>query len=168
MLQQEFYSLFLTYGVGIILVIMFLEHLNAPGFPAGILLPFIGYLAHRSQLSLSLAILYSIIGSVLGSILLYYIFYKGGTALSDKLKAKNKKYAKFINRAEEIVKYKNYMGVFLIRLIPMIRTISSIPAGLLKVPVWKFIIYSTLGITIFNSALIFFGYFTAGQIHLVR
>ena len=55
-------------------------------------------------------------------------------------------------------------GLFLCRLIPVLRTISSIPAGLFRIPAGDFLLWSGLGITVWNSVLIGFGYLGANVI----
>lgn len=76
---------FATYGLTLLFVIVFLEYLNLPGLPAGIIMPAAGILASRNNQSIVLVVFISVVAGVLGSIVLYLIGYYGGAILLDKL-----------------------------------------------------------------------------------
>lgn len=68
------------YGLLIVFVVVFLEYLNLPGFPAGVILPFSGVWAARGH-SFLVTLLVTVAAGILGSILLYYVGKFGGSKL---------------------------------------------------------------------------------------
>lgn len=159
---RHFLELFQQYGLFLIVAVCFCEHLNLPGFPAGVIMPAIGVLVEQSALNLPLALALSIAGSVAGSYVLYLISYYGGYPVLHRLFGKSERFQGFVLRCHERIERHRAKGLFLCRLIPMFRTISSIPSGLFRIPARDFLLWSALGITVWNSVLIGFGYLGAG------
>lgn len=159
-----FLTLFQEYGLIVIAVVCFCEHLNLPGFPAGVIMPAIGVLVEQAALNLPLALLLSVAGSLGGSYVLYLVSYYGGVRLVHRLFGKSERFQSFVTRCHERIERHRAGGLFLCRLIPVLRTISSIPSGLFRVPAKDFLLWSGLGITVWNSVLIGFGYFGANVI----
>jgi membrane protein DedA with SNARE-associated domain len=103
------------------------------------------------------------LGSLLGALINYLLaLYLGRPVLH--------KYGKYfmlsestINRAEEIFNEYGDITTFVCRLLPAIRQLISIPAGLSKMPLKKFMILTTLGATIWSTILTYIGYFLATQ-----
>ena len=158
MTVARFMELFRQYGLALLFVIFFLEYMNLPGFPAGVIMPAAGVLVSQSELSLAAAIAISLAAGVAGSFVIYILCYAGGAPIAHKLAMKHKKLRRFAERCQDYIeKYGNW-GLVACRLIPVLRTIVSIPAGLLRVPPQKFVPWSALGILLWNSALISFGY----------
>ena len=154
----SFLEMFQRFGLLFIAAVCFLEHLNLPGFPAGVIMPAIGVLVQQSALNLALA------GSVAGSYVLYLISFYGGVKVMHRLFGKSERFQGFVTRCQEKIEQHQAKGLFLCRLIPVLRTISSIPAGLFRVPAKDFLLWSGLGITVWNSVLIGFGYLGANVI----
>ena len=161
MTVQGFIALFEQYGLLMIAAVCFCEHLNLPGFPAGVIMPAIGVLVDQSALSLPLALFLSVVGSIAGSYVLYLVSYYGGVPVMHRLFGRSERFQGFVERCHERMRGHRARGLFLCRLIPMLRTISSIPAGLFRIPAREFLVWSGLGITVWNSALIGFGYLSA-------
>lgn len=161
---QHFLELFQQYGLLLIAAVCFCEHLNLPGFPAGVIMPAIGVLVQQSALSLPFALALSIAGSVAGSYVLYLISYYGGVPAMHRLFGRSERFQRVVNRCHERIERHRAQGLFFCRLIPVLRTISSIPAGLFRIPARDFLLWSSLGITVWNSALIGFGYLGADVI----
>ncbi|HHQ4318083.1 TPA: DedA family protein, partial [Clostridium perfringens] len=101
---------FATYGLTLLFVIVFLEYLNLPGLPAGIIMPAAGILASRNNQSLILVVFISVVAGVLGSIVLYLIGYYGGAILLDKLGVKFPKIEPTIRKSSTILKEKGLFG----------------------------------------------------------
>lgn len=150
---------FATYGLILLFVIVFLEYLNLPGLPAGIIMPAAGILASRNNQSIVIVVLISVVAGVLGSIVLYLIGYYGGAIFLDKFGLKFPKVEPTISKGSNILKEKGFLGVFLCRLLPVLRTIISIIAGSVRMNFFKFLIYSTPGIFLWNLGFIITGYF---------
>ena len=159
-----FLEMFQRYGLIFIAVVCFCEHLNLPGFPAGVIMPAIGVLVEQSALNLPLALLLSVAGSLTGSYILYLISYYGGVPMMHRLFGKSERFQSFVTRCHAHIERHRARGLFLCRLIPVLRTISSIPAGLFRIPAGDFQLWSGLGITVWTSVLIGFGYLGANVI----
>ena len=157
----------LNYGLISIFIIVALEYANFP-LPSEIVLPFVGIISHQYDISLALAILVSITGGIFGSLINYFIGYKYGNPLVFKLKEKFPKSKKAIKESYRWMdKYEN-MSVMYSRLIPLARTVISLVAGVTKMDIRKFIIFSTVGITIWNTVLIMLGYIVGDNMHKIE
>lgn len=75
---------FARYGGIAIFVIVFLEYLNLPGFPAGVIMPLAGVWAARGNIKFIPALLITIAAGLAGSLILYYLGYKGGELFLQK------------------------------------------------------------------------------------
>lgn len=158
MTVARFLELFQQYGMVLLFVVFFLEYMNLPGFPAGVIMPAAGVLVSQSRLSLLAAISISVAAGVAGSFVLYFLCYAGGAPIAHKLAMKHEKLRRFSEKSQAYLEKYGNRGLLVCRLIPVLRTIVSIPAGLLRVPPQRFLPWSALGILLWNSALITFGY----------
>lgn len=158
MTASQFFSLFHQYGLLLVAAVVFCEYMNLPGFPAGVIMPSIGVLVAQSKLSLLLTIALSIVSGVLGSLVIYGLCYWGGEPIMEKLFGKSQKFRSFVRRCNDYIEAQHGHGLAFCRIIPVLRTIVSIPAGLLRMPIRWFIGWSTLGIAVWNTLLISFGY----------
>ncbi len=149
---------FQTYGLIYLFVIVFLEYLNLPGLPAGIIMPAAGVLIAQSQLNFLVALIVSVIAGILGSICLYALGYFGGYPIVNKLCGKFHKLRKSVEATTKwIDKYGN-KGIVISRIIPVARTLISLVAGVFQMPLIRFLMYSAVGITIWNFVFIYAGY----------
>lgn len=128
-------------GVGLL---MLFESCGIP-FPSEIIMPFAGYLVGVGRFQFWLVVASGTIGNVLGSLLAYYIGKKGGRPVIER-------YGKYIliskhdlDIADRWFVRHGQIIVFVGRLLPVIRTYISFPAGIAKMNVKKFIIYTFLG-----------------------
>lgn len=147
------------YGLIFLFVIVLLENMNLPGFPAGIIMPLAGVWAYNAGVNFVLALVISVIGGVIGSCILYAISLFGGNVILKKFNKKFPKQGQIIDEKMGYLKEKGHIGVFVSRLIPMVRTIIPIPAGILKMNFVKYTAWSALGIFIWNGVLMGAGYF---------
>lgn len=146
------------YGVFFIFGIVFLEYLNLPGLPAGIIMPLAGFWISQAEFSFPFVLALTVIAGVLGSWVLYFIGRYGGNFVLTKYCKKFPKQGDYINDKLDYLRDKGGIGVFISRLIPVARTIIAIPAGVLKMDFMKFTVYSAGGIFLWNSAFIAAGY----------
>lgn len=132
--------------------------------PSELILPPAAYLAVKGELSLSLIILFSTLGCVIGALFNYLLsFYLGRKiiyALADSRWAR----VFFINRqkvehAEQYFLVNGNSSTFIGRLLPGIRHLISIPAGLSKMNLKKFILFTAIGSALWNSILTLMSYF---------
>lgn len=127
-------------------------------------MPSIGVLIAQSELSLPLTLVLSVICGIGGSLVIYAICYWGGEPVMEKLFGKSAKFQSFVKRCHEYIDAQHGRGLALCRIIPVLRTIVSIPAGLIRMPVRWFVGWSALGIAVWNTVLISFGYFFSEKI----
>lgn len=142
-----------------VFILMVIEATSFP-IPSEVVLPFAGYLVFTGQLAFIETIIVSTVGGVAGALVDYYIGLKGVDFL-----AKHRLLGKIIlssNQLEVAANWFNKYGtvmVFLGRLIPTFRTLISIPAGCVRMPLTKFIAYTSAGCLIWNTLLVYVGYY---------
>ena len=149
---------FVKYGGVAIFVIVLLEYLNLPGFPAGVIMPLAGIFAARGNIHFIPALLITVAAGLTGSLILYYLGYKGGEIFLQKYLNKFPKQRPFIEEKLEWVRKRGSAGIFVSKLIPMIRTLISIPAGVSKMNLVSYTVSSTLGIFVWNLVFVGAGY----------
>ena len=146
-----------------IILLMTIESSFIP-FPSEVVVPPAAWLAAQGELNVYLVALSASVGSMLGAIINYYLALWLGRALVYKLADSNYARLFLINR-EKIEKAENYFiengnaSTFIGRLIPGIRQLISIPAGLARMNLKKFLLYTFLGSSIWNIILTLLGYF---------
>lgn len=157
---------FAQYGLIFIFVIIFLEYLNLPGLAAGIVMPACGVLISKGDISFISAIIISVIAGLLASICLYMLGLYGGCTLLNKYVSKFPSQKPYIDNISEKIRTKGNYGIFISKLIPVARTLVSIPAGTFKINFLSFVVFSTLGIFVWNTAFISAGYLFGNVIFL--
>lgn len=151
--------------IGICLLIL-IENLFPP-IPSEVILTFGGFMTHDTNMTILGVILIATIGSLLGAIVLYYI---GKILNKDRLiKIVTSKYGKLlrvkpkdIESAESWFNKKGNITVLFCRCVPVVRSLISIPAGMSQMKLPKFILYTTIGSTVWNTLLVLIGAF-AGE-----
>lgn len=146
------------YGLLIVFVVVFLEYLNLPGFPAGVILPFSGVWAARGH-NLLITIGVTILAGLMGSILLYYVGKFGGGKLFKIFLGKSEKARRIYDKLQNKMERQGSKAVFISKLVPVARTLVGIPAGAMNMSFRKYLISSALGIVIWNGVLVSIGYF---------
>ena len=129
-----------------------------PPIPSEVILLFGGFMTTFTNMNIVGVIIASTLGSLLGAIILYYI---GKILNKERLKkiitSKPGKLLRLtpedIDKADKWFDTKGNKTVFFCRFIPVIRSLISIPAGMSEMPMKKFLIYTTVGSLIWNSAL---------------
>lgn len=155
---KEMISVLSSHNIYIIFIIMFLESLNLTGIPSTIILPAIGILISLNNLSIIKILLLTIFASILGNIVFYFISYKFGSKIYDYLYNKFPKLQKCFDKAMNMSnKYGTKICLFG-RLIPSTRSWISLVAGIFKVKLRDFLLYSSIGIFIWDILLILVGY----------
>lgn len=150
---------FTQYGAIAIFVIVLLEYMNLPGFPAGVIMPLAGVWAAHGKINFILALLITIAAGLTGSWILYLIGYKGGDLFLKKYLKKFPSHKAAIDKNFEMIRKRGCAGIFVSKLIPMVRTIISIPAGVMKMNFLQYTISSVLGIGVWNLVFVGAGYF---------
>nr|WP_307989015.1 DedA family protein [uncultured Niameybacter sp.] len=146
------------YGILFLFIIVYLEYLNLPGLPAGIIMPAAGFLVATSNISFVYALAVSVVAGLLGSYTLYAMGYFIGSPIVDKVYEKFKKSRSSIDKSFGYIERYGNKGIFISRLIPVARTLISLVAGTAKMKLWNFTFYSIGGICLWNLAFILAGY----------
>ncbi len=151
-----------SYGYVGVLVLIFLENIFPP-IPSELILLASGFLITKTNLNIFIMIIFATLGSLLGGILLYYL-----ASLLTKntlIKLINSKALKFLNLKEKDIDLsfnwfnkKGNISVLICRCIPILRSLISIPAGIFKMSIFKFLLYTTIGSLVWNSIIIVIGY----------
>lgn len=152
-------SCFTQYGAVAIFVIVLLEYMNLPGFPAGVIMPLSGIWAAKGNINFFWVMVITLAAGVIGSWVLYFLGYTGGSLLLEKYLKKFPKQRPAIEKNFDLIRRKGCIGIFISKLIPMVRTIISIPAGVLKINFVKYSISSALGVFVWNLVFVGAGYF---------
>ncbi len=144
-----------------IFFLMMLESMIVP-VPSEFVMPFAGFLVAQGSFNGILVILVSTLGSITGSLIFYYIGKTGGYALVQR-------YGKYvlvdtedIKKTEAWFNKRGELTIFLARLVPVVRHLISLIAGIGKMDVKKFIMYTILGAALWNGILTYLG-FLLGQ-----
>lgn len=155
-----------NYGYAGIFILILLENIFPP-IPSEIVLTVGGFMTTATQLNIAGVIAASTAGSVAGAIILYYI----GRWLSvDRLESLVDKYGKWLRlKKEDIHKADAWFdrfgiwAVFFGRLIPVVRSLISIPAGMSGMKVKQFLIFTIAGTLIWNTVLVLMGAAVGGN-----
>ncbi|MBE6366997.1 MAG: DedA family protein [Lentisphaerae bacterium] len=156
-----------VWGFVLIFVFMAVESSFIP-FPSEVVMIPAGFLAYRSGLTtgipwldLLLAIVCGLAGSMAGAYVNYYLAAWLGRPFLHK-------YGKYfflkepaLDRAEEVFREYGELATFVCRLLPAIRQLISIPAGLSKMDFWRFSFFTALGAGIWTTVLAFIGWYFA-------
>lgn len=148
----------MDYGIIVLFIIVYLEYLNLPGLPAGIIMPAVGMMIAMSEVNFIYALFISVVAGLLGSYTLYFIGYFIGKPAVDKVYNKYEKLRPAIDKTISYVDKYGNKGVVVSRLIPVARTLISLVAGTTRIKLASFTIYSTIGITLWNLVFICSGY----------
>ena len=153
-----------------IVALMFLENLFPP-IPSELIMPSAGFQASQGSLSLAGVMLAGSSGSLLGALFWYLV---GRYAGEDRLKSWAARHGRWltltpgdVDKADDWFDRHNAAAVFFGRLLPTIRTLISIPAGLFEMRLGPFLFYSALGTGLWSAALATAGYLLADKYHAV-
>jgi membrane protein DedA with SNARE-associated domain len=149
-----------------IFIFMFIESTFFP-FPSEIIMIPAGYLAYQGDMNIYIVILLGILGSLLGALLNYYLAMTFGKSFILR-------YGKyFFIKEETLIKLEKFfkkhgeISTFTGRLIPGIRQLISLPAGLAKMNIAKFSFFTALGAGIWVIILVLIGYFVGANQALI-
>lgn len=158
--MEQFFNIVIDYidlwGYTGILLGMALESACIP-VPSELIFGFAGYLVYLGRLDFTLAVTAGVVGGLFGSIIAYLVGYYGGQPFVTQ-------YGKYIllsqGHVELAQKWFDQYGLkatFFSRLLPVVRTFISLPAGFAKVNFAKFILYTLLGSIPWTVALVYAG-----------
>jgi membrane protein DedA with SNARE-associated domain len=144
-----------------IVFLMFLENVFPP-IPSEFIMPLAGFMASKEEQTLSGVVLAGTIGSVLGALALYYPGYFIG---EERLNRLIDKYGRWLTISlEDLERAKGWfakhgrLAVLVCRLVPGIRSLISIPAGIARMPLVSFLFYTAIGSGFWTAMLAYGGY----------
>lgn len=155
-LSELFTGIIASTGYFGIFILMMLESMVAP-VPSELVMPFAGFLVADGKLNLWLVVLVSTLASITGSLISYFIAFFGEKELIHKL-------GKFVLLDKEELAWtqrwferRGSITILISRFIPVIRHLISFPAGLARMDLKKFILFTALGATAWNTFLLWVG-----------
>ncbi|HUO46335.1 MAG TPA: DedA family protein [Acidimicrobiia bacterium] len=152
-------------GVGVALLVA-VENIFPP-IPSEIVLPFAGVVARRSGSGVVGMIAFATMGSLAGALFLYGVAAAIGPERLKHLVDRHGRWARLtvadIERAESWFDRWATAAVLLGRCVPLIRSLVSIPAGFRRMNLGLFILYTTIGALVWNTALVGGGYLLAEE-----
>ena len=130
-----------------------------PPMPSELVLPLAGFSASQGTMSLFMALFWTTLGSVVGAVLTYWV---GAWLGRDRvraliIRAPLMKPSDF-DRTEKWFLKHGTKAVFFGRMVPLFRSLISLPAGVERMPMWQFLALTTLGSLIWNSVFVVAGY----------
>lgn len=148
------------FGYAAIVILIAVENIFPP-IPSEVILTFGGFMTAATDMTVTGVIIASTAGSVGGAVVLYYL---GSILGAERMKRIVVKYGKWLRVTTNDVgksygwfnKYGSWT-VFFCRFIPLIRSLISIPAGMSKMSMPKFLVLTTLGTFIWNTVLVNLG-----------
>lgn len=170
-LNEWILTLMDTLGYIGVTIMMFLENVFPP-IPSELIMPAAGFAAAQGDMQLILVIIAGTLGSVIGALPLYYL----GTLFDEKrLLNLAEKYGKWVlvkpsditNTNRWFNKY-GRMVIFFGRMVPAIRSLISIPAGMNHMSLLPFLVLTALGSAIWTSLLAYSGYILGENYHKVE
>jgi len=156
---------------GTITLLMAVESSFIP-FPSEIVVPPAAFKAASGELSIFLVILFATVGAILGALFNYFIAYYLGRTFIHKF-AKTRFAHLLLIDSESVQKAEDYFlkygksSTLIGRFVPVIRQLISLPAGLAKMNMKDFLIFTTIGSGLWNVILAVLGYFLYSQKELL-
>jgi membrane protein DedA with SNARE-associated domain len=141
--------------------LMVLESSSLP-IPSEVILPFVGFLISKpnSNFNFWLSVFVATAAALVGSLIDYYIGLKGIEILT-----KRRILGRVLLSEDQLSVASHWFykygaaAIFLARLVPGLRTLISFPAGAAKMPIVKFLVYTTVGCVVWNALLIYVGFY---------
>lgn len=145
-----------------------LENLFPP-IPSEVILPLAGLAASRGSFTLAEALLWTTVGSVVGAYLLYAL---GALLGAGRLRRIAERvpllHAADVDRTVAWFHRHGRWAVFFGRMLPVFRSLISIPAGVSRMPLWQFGLMTMAGSFLWNTIFILAGYFLGENWHVVE
>lgn len=153
---------FVTQGgyIGVFLL-MALENIFPP-IPSELIMPLAGFSAARGEMNVTLVVIAGTAGSIIGALPWYYAGRIVGKERLERLAARHGRWMTVtpadVDSALHTFQRHGHSAVFFGRLVPAIRTLISVPAGIARMPMSAFLAYSTAGSLIWTALLTAAGY----------
>jgi membrane protein DedA with SNARE-associated domain len=160
-----------TLGYPGLTILVALENVFPP-IPSEVILPLAGFLTGQNRFSFPIVLFATTLGSLLGALLLYGIGAAIGQARVQRLVEKYGRWALLtpedLTRAETWFDRFGPMAVFTGRLVPIVRSLVSIPAGYRRMPISQFLLLTGAGSLLWNGALVTLGWIFGENWHIIE
>lgn len=159
-LVKFWFGLVHDWGYGGVLFLMALESSIVP-VPSEVVMPPAAFWASQGKMNFWLVVIVGTVGSYLGSIVSYLVSRWAGAPLVALIVDRYGKYiflsTKKLQMAQDWIARYGTVGIFVARLLPVVRHLISIPAGVFKMPVWPFSIATIIGAFLWCLVLSWYG-----------
>ena len=155
------------WGYAGIFAMMFVESSFVP-FPSEVAMIPAGYLAARGEMDPFLATAMGLLGSVGGALLNYYLALRLGLPVLERVGRYFFIKAEQFEAAERYFETHGELTTFVARLIPGVRQLISVPAGLARMRLDRFVLYTALGAGLWSAILVAIGYVAGANEDLWR
>lgn len=157
-------------GYAGVFLLMLLENV-VPPIPSELIMPLAGFTAARGELSIVLVVVAGTAGSLIGALFWYNVGRRLGLDRLKRLAARHGRWLTLspgdVDRADDWFGRHGRRAVFFGRLVPTVRTLISVPAGINGMPLASFLAWSVLGTGCWTALLAGAGYLLQGQYELV-
>lgn len=141
-----------------IIVLMAIESSILP-LPSELVMPPAGYLAAKGELNFVVVVLCGMLGSVLGALANYALAAWVGRVVVHRIGRYVFISERSLNRAEQFFARHGEISTFIARMLPVVRHLISIPAGLARMPLGRFVLFTALGAGVWCTVLTGIGWF---------
>lgn len=159
-----------TGGYAGIFLLMVLENIFPP-IPSEVIIPLAGYSAASGEMNIGIVILVASLGAIVGALPWYFL---GRFFGADRLKRLSVRFGRLLTLSPSDIDTSSnwfnkhgHKAVLFGRLIPAVRTLISVPAGLARMPMGSFLLFSFIGSAVWTTILALFGYFLQSQHEIV-
>ncbi len=150
-----------------ILVLMFLESSFFP-FPSEVVIPPAGYLASKGEMNILLVILWGTLGSLLGALFNYWISLTLGRPFFQRYGKYLLVSDKTLTRVDRFFDHHGHISTLIGRLLPGIRQYISLPAGMARMNIPLFVLFTSLGAGLWVMVLALVGYLVGHNHELLK
>lgn len=153
----EYIVAFISWGgYGTVFFLMVLESMVFP-VPSEAVLPFVGFLIASGDFSFLWSMVAATLGSLVGSLLSYYLGAYGGPYALKRWGRYLLLNQEHLARTEKFFSQRGEKAIFICRFIPVVRHLISIPAGIGKMNLGRFLLFTVLGAGLWNVFLTYIG-----------
>ena len=145
------------------LFLLMLAETVFPPIPSEAILPLAGYLVETGDFAFVPVLVTSTAGSVVGAMVLYEAARAGGRPFALRFLRFARQDAERLDEAERWFARRGAIVVLVGRCIPGARSLVSLPAGVLRMPRWEYLLFTVIGSTVWNTVLIGAGYLLGTQ-----
>ena len=136
------------------LALLMLAETVFPPIPSEAVLPLAGYLVEQGEFRFLTVVITATAGSVLGSVVLYEAARHGGRPFADRFVRLGRLDPRKLDDAEQWFAKRGPLVVLFGRFVPGVRSLVALPAGLLRMPRWEYLLFTVIGSAAWNSALV--------------